>query len=159
MVRAETVDAITALGCGEPMVTDNRGVEGYAWPDKPFRVWTRPRRDPVGPLDAVRQAGPNAGSVQSAADFLLETLTAENAAGQPARPPLEVLGAAFWARSAAEAREAALEWAMAEHAIAAAEVLGVVRSDPARARLALTGADMEEAVELWTASVRVRWAP
>ena len=65
-VRLETVNAILALGVGEPMVTD----EPF-WPTTPYRAWTRLRK-PDGQW--TRNLGQYRGTVQSAADDLLERL-------------------------------------------------------------------------------------
>jgi hypothetical protein len=65
MVRAETVDAL--LKSGEPMVTDSRDGDWDSRNGYPFRCWIRFR-------DGGRMFGTPAGSVQSAADYLLDKL-------------------------------------------------------------------------------------
>lgn len=73
MVRAQTVDAITAMRAGEPVVTH----EPF-WAKTPYRCWTRLQK-PDGCW--TRNLGQYRATVQEAADDLLAKLR-DRAAGR-----------------------------------------------------------------------------
>ena len=71
MVRESTVNAILALGQGEPMLSDRRGEKGYPWTNLPWRAYVS-RKYADG--SRGQSMGGLAATAQEAADALLRKL-------------------------------------------------------------------------------------
>lgn len=78
LVRESTVNAILALGQGEPMLSDRRGEKGYPWPHAPWRAYVS-RKYANGSRGS--SGGDIAATAQAAADALLRNLGGREASG------------------------------------------------------------------------------